>query len=83
MANGLLRLLKSWTEVYQAYDKEKFKARKISFDPVFTFKVVLTINTYNKEVSQVLIVREDIGSNCPRKKQIRSFRLYRVDINRQ
>lgn len=60
-------IIKSWTEVYQAYDKEKIQGKEDIVDQYFYVQGRLTINTYNKEGKPITIVKEDIGSNCPRK----------------
>lgn len=60
-------IVKSWTEVYQAYDKEKIQGKEDIVDQYFYVQGRLTINTYNKEGKPITIVKEDIGSNCPRK----------------
>lgn len=60
-------IVKSWTEVYQAYDKEKVQSKEDINDQYFYVQGRLTINTYNKEGKPITIVKEDIGSNCPRK----------------
>lgn len=60
-------IVKSWTEVYQAYDKEKIQGKEDITDQYFYVQGRLTINTYNKEGKPITIVKEDIGSNCPRK----------------
>lgn len=60
-------IVKSWTEVYQAYDKEKAQGKEDINDQYFYVQGRLTINTYNKEGKPITIVKEDIGSNCPRK----------------
>lgn len=60
-------IVKSWTEVYQAYDKEKVQGKEDINDQYFYVQGRLTINTYNKEGKPITIVKEDIGSNCPRK----------------
>lgn len=60
-------IVKSWTEVYQAYDKEKVQGKEDITDQYFYVQGRLTINTYNKEGKPITIVKEDIGSNCPRK----------------
>lgn len=60
-------IVKSWTEVYQAYDKEKVQGKEDITDQYFYVQGRLTINTYNKEGKPIIIVKEDIGSNCPRK----------------
>lgn len=60
-------IVRSWTEVYQAYDKEKIQGKEDIVDQYFYVQGRLTINTYNKEGKPITIVKEDIGSNCPRK----------------
>lgn len=60
-------IVRSWTEVYQAYDKEKIQGKEDIVDQYFYIQGRLTINTYNKEGKPITIVKEDIGSNCPRK----------------
>ena len=60
-------IVRSWTEVYQAYDKEKIQGKEDIVDQYFYAQGRLTINTYNKEGKPITIVKEDIGSNCPRK----------------
>lgn len=60
-------IVRSWTEVYQAYDKEKIQGKEDITDQYFYVQGRLTINTYNKEGKPITIVKEDIGSNCPRK----------------
>lgn len=60
-------IVRSWTEVYQAYDKEKIQGKEDIVDQYFYVQGRLTINTYNKEGKPITIIKEDIGSNCPRK----------------
>lgn len=60
-------IVRSWTEVYQAYDKEKTQGKEDIVDQYFYVQGRLTINTYNKEGKPITIIKEDIGSNCPRK----------------
>lgn len=60
-------IIKSWTEVYEAYDKEKVQGKENIHDQYFYVQGRLTINTYDKNGEPIVIVKEDIGSNCPRK----------------
>ena len=60
-------IIKSWTEVYQAYDKEKIQGKEDITDQYFYVQGRLTIHTYNKKGEPITIIKEDIGSNCPRK----------------